>query len=1328
MFYSQFILAKKGPLGTIWIAAHLERKLRKNQVADTDIGVSVDSILFPDVPIALRLSSHLLLGVVRIYSRKVNYLFDDCSEALLKVKQAFRSTTVDLPPEESTAPYHSITLPETFDLDDFELPDNDIFQGNYVDHHVSAREQITLQDTMEGVVYSTSQFGLDERFGDGDTSGLDLDEELFLENVAAAASGHAGDMLGSGADPQASDQPMSPLKQDENCEGMNDNSEPMQASGSVDQIEIPTENYAQAPCTPGLLEEPNLSNIQEASAYDDHLESEDHNMTEFAAKENLESATSKVDFSNGNKNAVDESHSHMNPEFVLLMPAEENGCLSDGQEVGQLNLPEDFPPTSVNIEHVSSEDPQSALLSSSIIDRVISPVSEFSDKIIPVTDAANRVQDLQNGVANSNDSVIHSIDGAHLDCLEPQGVRLGEIEASPCPSDEAHVMMDSCSNPGSGNENSMEKSSLISTCQPVPEEVMLETDQALLRPAVSKNLEVAGNVEKSSPHSNIVVVDTESSSRHNIEDFGTQACQGQKDFENFSPNVHEEMAFTHMHVLQPCNSHLNQLDLSPGGINPVVIDLPSEEVGLSSVETSGRKEANHISEASNEVQGEGSHATDVIKPVLEGNNIAKPGSNEHIQADFSILDNQVDVTSRDTQLENLDSSEVSELPAPEKLLSVPEGFADLPNNFFPESTPHEAFSMGDDGSKSISGKKRSFTESTLTMQSLNSVKSFGLDLSKRTGESIPDDDDLLSSILVGRKSSALKVKFTPPPENEITSMKRPRSAPRVSASKRKVLLDDNMVLHGDTIRQQLTSTEDIRRVRKKAPCTRPEIWMIRKQLLEDEIFRESIFIGSSTDLESLHSQTYDLSEIRVSQNDENNTSLEAANDAAFSTGLKVTEETGMEGSTEPMVGRNDGEAVPAEPSVLILDQQGLEHVVSSQDCDTQVQVKAVSALPDPRSSQYEVLGERDEMEIDGGSVSVADVVDPVFGDKFDMPAGSTVQLASLDINSGADVSLQLHAAGVSPDEMLDMQHVEMDTFIVDSSNRNGPDAIVDAEKHDDNVAVLGTESSVRNQFLLEEADGCASVDIPAIIHTDCSMHNNSADPSLAISSPQTDGCHNQFVVTVDHDVQEISKQGLVNENEVLAAELDNDDKNPIANGNCGEVPKIDSAYTSELIEDVKNASLNDGESGCQPADSQSRMDAEISAIDHTANEDRGDFDYAIDGHDTGFLNVDDDEVAEEDDNYMSSAIETRFLENSGWSSRTRAVAKYLQTLFDNEAEHGRKGLPMDNLLTGKTRKEASRMFFEALVLKTRDYIHAEQGTPFDSINIKPRGKLMKSDF
>jgi len=46
MFYSQYILAKRGPLGTIWIAAHLDRKLRKNQIAETDIVSSVSTYRF----------------------------------------------------------------------------------------------------------------------------------------------------------------------------------------------------------------------------------------------------------------------------------------------------------------------------------------------------------------------------------------------------------------------------------------------------------------------------------------------------------------------------------------------------------------------------------------------------------------------------------------------------------------------------------------------------------------------------------------------------------------------------------------------------------------------------------------------------------------------------------------------------------------------------------------------------------------------------------------------------------------------------------------------------------------------------------------------------------------------------------------------------------------------------------------------------------------------------------------------------------------------------------------------------------------------------------
>jgi hypothetical protein len=51
-----------------------------------------DAIMGQEVEImALRLSGQLLLGVVRIYSRKAKYLLDDCNEALLKIKMVWLS-------------------------------------------------------------------------------------------------------------------------------------------------------------------------------------------------------------------------------------------------------------------------------------------------------------------------------------------------------------------------------------------------------------------------------------------------------------------------------------------------------------------------------------------------------------------------------------------------------------------------------------------------------------------------------------------------------------------------------------------------------------------------------------------------------------------------------------------------------------------------------------------------------------------------------------------------------------------------------------------------------------------------------------------------------------------------------------------------------------------------------------------------------------------------------------------------------------------------------------------------------------------------------------
>ena len=90
MFYSQIILAKKGPLGQVWQAAHWgAKKLGRPAVFSTDIAAITTSIANPTVPMALRVSGHLLLGIVRIYSRQVQFLLDDCHQAMIKVKMAY---------------------------------------------------------------------------------------------------------------------------------------------------------------------------------------------------------------------------------------------------------------------------------------------------------------------------------------------------------------------------------------------------------------------------------------------------------------------------------------------------------------------------------------------------------------------------------------------------------------------------------------------------------------------------------------------------------------------------------------------------------------------------------------------------------------------------------------------------------------------------------------------------------------------------------------------------------------------------------------------------------------------------------------------------------------------------------------------------------------------------------------------------------------------------------------------------------------------------------------------------------------------------------------
>ncbi|CAM8888596.1 unnamed protein product [Rhodiola kirilowii] len=1124
MFYSQFILAKKGPLGTIWIAAHLERKLRKNQVADTDIGVSVDSIIFPEVPIALRLSSHLLLGVVRIYSRKVNYLFDDCSEALLKVKQAFRSTAVDLPPEESTAPYHSITLPETFDLDDFELPDADIFQGNYVDHHISNKEQITLQDTMDGVVYSTSKFGLDERFGDGDASqiGLDLEEDLLLNKLPATKT--AADGMDLDDVPNTSTHPDESIKHENNGE-MSETSEtvhdtlrgPEVGNGNDELVE-----YAQAPATPGLVEEPNLSN-QKTSACDDQFEPENH-LTESITHENLTETFHALP-------------PHMD---VAVSPEPETICtVENGHNLTEPKIKQS------ELESDSNLDTQDATLG-----------------------VMKKPQDRYR-----------------------EDVEIGDKVPSPNILGEACDLSNSSDQPCS-NTGQPENYSLLSNG------FQLDGQETIL-PETSEEIAVANQRE-----------------------------------ESFSPKkmlASSGLGSLDAYSLKACNSDVKLHDTLSKGKEDTCLDQQSkfpetldkgEDVQADSMKV---QDPQHIVTSSGNFQ-----APDTIESVDGMNQSADTG--QPVQANHSEIHEKAESSITKHTNEVSMSFPMPELPAREKLLSAPEVHAELPSNLLSDTTPEKVMStIDEDGAGVITGQKRSFTESTLTVDSLHTAESSGKDRLKKSAESIPDDEDLLSSILVGRRSTILKLKPTPI-QTEVVSMKRPRVTSRNITYKRKVLMDETMVLHGEYV-PFLLFHPYIRRVRKKAPCTHREIWMIQKQFLEEDIVYDPI----------------------------STVSVEIGNQPG-------------EGDTS-LLSHDDGE-LPKGDSIASLP----------------------TLLEQPPISEMEVDGE-------GGAVVEA----AAHASSSPIDTSSPACLIPADIPETAAGS-----ATPLPEETIDSSNANYEASSFYQSKEEKDDHSHVAVIYDGDGSPLHVESGTRNELSLNEVENGGSLkDIaspePPTASETCNLDHGICSPTRALDTDGNNEAGMSLSVVHDVNAEKHSPNGGQNEH---VDEFD--------------APQVQATVATDtdcaLIEDYNFV-------GVSYSFQEDLIFFHQKVVLIFFSSDLQGMNYTTAEHDTGFLNVDDDDL-EEDESYMPSVQEsrTRIVDSSGWSSRSRAVSKYLQIMFDKQAEHGKNLIAMDNLLTGKSRKEASRMFFETLVLKTRDYIQVEQNGPFNDINLRPRSMLMKSDF
>ncbi|CAO2196586.1 unnamed protein product [Urochloa humidicola] len=1032
MFYSQFILAKKGPLGTIWIAAHLERKLRKNQVADTDIGVSVDSIIFPDVPIALRLSSHLMLGVVRIYSRKVNYLFHDCSEALLKIKQAFRSTAVDLPPEESTAPYHSITLPETFHLDDFELPEA-AFQGD-TDHHVSTKEQITLQDNPEKTGYSTSQFGLDERFGDGSSShiGLDLEEELLLNKDHSI-----------------------------------------------------------------------------------HLESDDGIIIQ--GRSSVPSADMDIDDNDQSKDEAAERYSNM-----------DDGPSSQGKL------------TSLNADDLGGNSG------------------------LNWTGYNVQTPDL-------NDMLLHNegIAGPSASYYQP----------SPFPCDE----------PASPE--------FISAQAPATPGLIGETV-----PSRVHESPVLSPQRKASPSSNdeTARADTPAAPASDFLHSATANASDVVGAEATELGLEKPVQVESSAVVQDDDALMQQHTSE---------DLPSQG------QTSNLEAAGDKLTGPDDIAASGETVT--VNATVEGVPLAVNGSELCVgSSEPSVMENQANVDAQDSQHEvqavqqevasnDRPNELTSEFAEPEKMLSAPDAEFSHANDLG-QITAEKGTTESDGSNKigSLSSRKRHLEDSLPALESETTERLSSRPRDKRTTDFVPDDDDLLASILVGRRTPGLTLGSTPLPPRA-SSLKRPRLGSKAGTLKRKVQIDDSMVLHADTIRQQLINTEDIRRIRKKAPCTRSEIWMIEKGSLEDDIFHEPTFSCLSEELNNLHNRTY-----------------------------------------ETIV----------HPTVQHMELQGqLDMPETIAEDSNVVGTSGAATSDDPH------LSDRIHSDVVPPNANDADGVTAAFG---------------LQISPDNQVN------GVSND------------FVADTVIQEVTEPLIDNEKE---VAVAD-----RDHAQADTLDNDHLQDGPSDLQRSTDAKGSSPDVVLDSSGQAYAQAADEMTHEFNHFVH--SDANVFENNEVPTSVITGVEYNQDVSGFL------------QPTEDENAVSAMGDNSGFQENNMDSLMDLDM------------DFGSAIHGVDTDFLNYDDDGDFDDANNDEPNPDEFQSLDNSGWSSRTRGVARYLKTLFDEESGLGRKSVAIDHLVRGKTRKEASRMFFETLVLTTKDYISVDQPNPFDFVSIKPGPKLLKSEF
>ena len=192
MYFSRDLFIKKGPISTLWLAGSVLRKLGRGSVMREDIVILCQSLLHPPVPLALRAVSTLMLGVTRIYERKVHFTLAEASEVASAMKEDKKRSHVNL--NVTAARPEQINVPESF-FDDNLMEEIDMHLLMSVE---AARDETEIFEQFMPVVGMPGEFkrpvqrrsrsvtSFDAGLLEYDMVGIDL-PEVEMPNVQSGA-------------------------------------------------------------------------------------------------------------------------------------------------------------------------------------------------------------------------------------------------------------------------------------------------------------------------------------------------------------------------------------------------------------------------------------------------------------------------------------------------------------------------------------------------------------------------------------------------------------------------------------------------------------------------------------------------------------------------------------------------------------------------------------------------------------------------------------------------------------------------------------------------------------------------------------------------------------------------------------------------------------------------------------------------------------------------------------------------------------------------------------------------------------------------------------